>query len=394
GISGGKEEKSEEASSGNVSETVSEATSEAVSEEKSEENSEEKSEEVSKEEKFMPYAEDKSGYLKNEQTENLNFNSITVKAKDFKGTFNNSRIDENGRLTMELKDDVYVATFESEVMNVGKFSTMLISWNAVCGNGKIAVLVSYEAEDGTWSDYFSYGSWTDKDKGSTSKSVTNDFGKMNVDTFIPSKATTGNIKFKITINRSGDNIPVIENITISTPEMNCASPAEYPESAWVKVPMRSQNAPENGADGGVMCSATTVAMALEYLGCNQTTYETAMGTWDKEFGGYGNWLFSAAEAAAHGYYSFCDFYTEDMMKYALSKGYALGCSTYLTSSGHIVLVVGYETIDGDDYYIVNYPNVKPSEVKVTRYTCEYFNSVWMKDEYNKTGVVYVFQGQY
>ena len=143
-----------------------------------------------------------------------------------------------------------------------------------------------------------------------------------------------------------------------------------------------------------MCSATTVAMALEYLGEKITTVEAGKGTWDKEFSGYGNWLFAVATASSYGYYAFCDFYDEDMMKYALSKGYSIGCSTYLTDSGHIVLVVGYEVVDGVEYYIVNDPNVKSASPSVTKYTCEYFNSVWLKNEYNSLGVVYVFQGQY
>ncbi len=342
----------------------------------------------------IKYTEDKSGYLENTVTNSLNFNSKTIKAKDFSGVHSGTKLDGEGRLTLQLADGLYSGYFESNVMNVGSFGTMLISWNALCGDGKIEVLVSYEATGGSWSDYFSYGVWSDKNYTSTSKSVNNSFGKMNVDTFVPSKTTTGNIKYKIIFTRVGDHIPVVENITISTPTMGTSSPGTYPSYAWNKVPMRSQHAPENGADGGVMCSATTAAMALEYLGYYQTTYETAMGTWDVEFEGYGNWLFSSAEAAAHGYFTFCDFYTEDMMKYALSKGYVLGCSTYLTSSGHIVLVVGYETVDGVDYYIVNDPNVSASNPQVTRYTCEYFNSVWIKNSFNNTGVVYVFQGQY
>jgi hypothetical protein len=217
---------------------------------------------------------------------------------------------------------------------------------------------------------------------------------MNVDTFIPAKETSGNIKVKITFLREGDYVPVLENITIATPEMHTATPDAYPVSHYNDVPMRSQHAPENGKDGGVMCSATTSAMALEYLGYKQSTYETAMGTWDIEFAGYGNWLFSVAEVGAKGYYAFCDFYTEAMMKYALSKGYAVGCSTYLTSSGHVVLVVGYEVVDGIEYYIVNDPNVKSEKPEATRYTCEYFNSVWLKSEYKNIGVVYVYQGQY
>lgn len=362
--------------------------------ESSSKESSETSKEASKEESFMAYVEDKSGYLTDQQTKKLNFNSVTLKAKDFKGVFTSCYIDENGRLTLENKDGVYFGSFESNVINVGAFKTMLVSWNSVCGNGKIEVLVSYETSDGVWSDYFSYGMWTDKDYFATSKSVANDFGKMNVDTLTVSKTATGNIKLKINITKSGDNIPVLENVTIATPEMKTALPDSYPDSFYNNVPMRSQYAVENGEDGGVMCSATTVAMALEYLGFNETTVDAGKGTWDKEFGGYGNWLFAVAEASSHGYFAFCDFYTEDMMKYALSQGCSIGCSTYLTSSGHIVLVVGYEVVDGVEYYIVNDPNVKADNPQVTKYTCEYFNSLWIKNEYNNTGVVYVFQGKY
>ncbi len=374
---GGSEEKSEA-----PSEVVSEITSEAVSEE------------VSKEEVFSPYAEDKSGYLSNTQTENLNFNSVTIKAKDFKGTFTKAIIDSNGRLTMDVATDEFFASFESDEIEVGKFDTMLISWNAVAGNGKTTTFVSFECADGTWSPYFSFGTWSDKDGVSTSKSTSNEFGDMNVDTLVTSKETTGKIKVKITFNKSGIYVPVVENITIATSTMKEASSLTYPESHINEVPLRSQLAPENGADGGVMCSSTTVAMGLEHMGTKQTTFDTAMGTYDKEFGGYGNWLFSVAEAASHGYYTFCDFYSPEQMKYALSKGYVIGCSTNLTPSGHLVLVVGYETIDGVDYYVVNDPSVEPSKVEVSRYTCEYFDSVWLKEEFNNKGVVYVFQGKY
>ena len=393
----GKEDNSSEAGKQSeevLTEASSEAVSEGQSEEESEAVSEEKSEETSEEEEFMAYKEDKSGYLKNETTENLNFNSVTVKAKDFKGTFKDLHIDENGRLAMDEDEKLYYGSFESDVMNVGKFDTMLISWNAVAGDGKVQVFVSYEATDGTWSNYFTFGTWSDKKNVSTSKSTSDAFGKMNVDTFTTKKQATGNIKFKINLLRNGKYRPVLENITIATPQMKSATPDEYPETSIIEVPMRSQHAPENGSKGNVMCSATTVAMALEHLGYKQSTYDTAMGTYDIEYDGYGNWLFSVAEAASKGYYTFCDFYTEDMMKYALSKGYTIGCSTKLTSSGHVVLVTGYTVINGVEYYLVNDPNVNTSKVEVTKYTCEYFNSVWLKSSFDNLGVVYVFQGQY
>ena len=130
----GGEEKSEA-----PSEVVSEVTSEAVSEEVSEE--------VSTEEVFNPYAEDKSGYLSNTQTENLNFNSVTIKAKDFKGTFTKTIIDSNGRLAMDVATDEFFASFESDEIEVGKFDTMLISWNAVAGNGKTVAEQNGRAED-------------------------------------------------------------------------------------------------------------------------------------------------------------------------------------------------------------------------------------------------------
>ncbi len=391
----GKDDATSTETSTETSAEVSEMSSEGLSEDLSEETSEMSSEETSKaDDEFTPYSEDKSGYLTGKETNDVNFNSITIQSRFFRGTHDKTFLDGNNRLTLSKEDGVFVGVFESNSLNVGAFDTMLVSWNAICGDGKVAVSVSYECTDGTWSDYFSFGTWSDKNNTSTSKSTSDEYGKMNVDTFTTKKTATGNIKYKIVITRNGDHIPVLENITIATPTMNSSKPTAYPDKTWIDVPMRSQLAPENGSQGGVMCSATTVAMALEYLGYNQTTYETAMGTFDKEYDGFGNWLFSVAEAGSHGYYAFCDFYTEDMMKCALSKGYSIGCSTKLTSAGHIVLVVGYETIDGVDYYIVNDPNVNPNNADVTRYTCEYFNSVWLKSNFNNTGVVYVFQGQY
>ena len=199
------------------------------------------SKETTSEDKYMAYKTDKSGYLKDEKTNNLNFNSITIKAKDFKGEFKNCHLDENGRLTIDVKENLNHSTFESEILNVGPFNTMLISWNAVCGKGKTEVLVSFETTDGKWSDYFSYGIWSDKELSSTSKSVKNEFGKMNVDTLVPAKATTGNIKLRINISKFGKYYPVVENITIATPQMKTATPAEYPTQYNNTVPMRSQH---------------------------------------------------------------------------------------------------------------------------------------------------------
>lgn len=322
----------------------------------------------------------------------LNYHSKTYKIGQLSGTHSGTLI-VNDKLV--LSDSVSSGYFITDTINVGAFRSMLTSWNAETNGGRVEISVSFEVTTGAWSDYISFGVWSSTSGVSTSKSKTYTHASVNVDTLNvnSSYTTTGNIKVKMALTKSGSTTPVLRNITVATPTMalyTTVDSSSYSASAMNYVTVRSQVASENGAIGSRICSPTTTAMGIEYMGTTVTTLTAANAMYDQEFAAYGNWLFATAYAGEHGYVAYCDFYDANMLKYALSQGYVIGCSTKLTQNGHLVLVVGYE----NGQYIVNDPNISSSSTSRKYYDEAYFNSCWFKSDFNNLGVVYVFQGDY
>ncbi len=334
-------------------------------------------------------AEESSEDAKEES--NLHYHTKTYLLNDTAGEMENTRIAGDALCLDEGAENGSYVT----ALNVGTFDTILASWNAETENGTVEMSVSYETTEGEWSAFLSWGKWSSKRGVSASTSPSDKYASVGIDIFTVNKGYTasGNIKVKLELTRNGKLSPKVYNFSITTPQMEkqqtvdaAALPAEFQND----VPMRSQLAPENGADGNRICSPTTVAMALEFMGTKKSTMTAAKDIYDNGWKAYGNWSFAVAYAGEQGYTAYMDLYDRDMMKYALSRGYVIGCSTYLTSSGHLVLLSGYTVIDGVEYYVANDPNVNANDVKRTNYTCEYFEERWLRDSMNGYGVVYVF----
>ena len=322
----------------------------------------------------------------------LNYHSKTYKIGQLSGTHSGTLI-VNDKLV--LSDSVSSGSFTTNTMNVGSFKVMLISWNAETYGGKVEISVSFELTSGAWSDYISFGVWSSTSGVSASKSKTYTHASVDIDTLKvnSSYTTTGNIKVKMALTKTGTSTPILRNITIATPTMaygNQINSSSYPASAMNYVTVRSQVAPENGSIGGRICSPTTTAMGIDFMGKTIPTLTAANAIYDNGASIYGNWLFATAYAGEQGYVAYCDFYNGEMLKYALSQGFVIGCSTKLTQNGHLVLVVGYE----NGQYIVNDPNISGSSTSRTYYDEAYFNSRWVRSDFDNLGVAYVFQGDY
>lgn len=318
----------------------------------------------------------------------MNYHSKTFWLDQTAGTHSGT-VMSGGKLT--LASGSTSGTFTSGVINIGSFNYMVASWNAQTNGGKVNVAVQYEVTGGTWSAWFSWGNWSSTRgvSGSTDSSATH--GSISVDTLEVSSSytTTGNIKFRVTLTNT-NGIPVVSNVSVATPQMAAQSTVgSYPSYHLNNVPMRSQLASANGSIGNIICSPTSTAMALEYMGTYVSSLTAAYDMYDNNWGAYGNWSFAAAYAGEKGYTAFIDFYDVAMVKYALSQGVVLGCSTRLTDAGHIVLITGYD--EANDQFIVNDPNVSESNAVVTRYTTSYFTARWLKSTTNNLGLVYVFQ---
>ncbi len=323
----------------------------------------------------------------------LNYHSALYKASEVSGTHNNTII-SNGKLT--LASGATSGTFTTATQNIGTFKTMLMSWNAQTNGAKISMAVSYELTNGAWSGYLDWGTWSSASGVSGSRNNSNTYGSVDIDTLTVSSGytTTGNIKLRCTLTRVNGNAPLVDNFAVSTPQMaKKQNPASYsiPTAYQNNVPCRSQVASENGSIGNVICSPTSTAMALEHMGTKVTSLTAAKAMYDNVWGAYGNWSFACAYAGEHGYVAYLDCYDVEMMKYALSQGCVIGCSTMLTSSGHIVLMSGYKVVNGVEYFVCNDPNINSASTSRTDYTVEYFESKWLKSSFNNLGVVYVFQ---
>ena len=303
----------------------------------------------------------------------------------------------DGKLT--LASGSTSGTFTTDIIDIGSFNMMLASWNAKTNNGKLSLAVSFQVSTGAWSDYLSWGTWSTSSGVSGSASPNTTYGSIDVDilTVKSGYSATGKVRVRLTLTKYNNGVPVVENFSLATPQMalqQTVNKSALPTSYLNNVPMRSQLASANGSIGNIICSPTSTSMALEHLGTKVTSLTAAYAMYDNNWDAYGNWSFATAYAGEKGYYAFLDFYSTDMIKYALSQGCVIGCTTSLTSSGHVVLVVGYTVINGVEYFIVNDPNVSESNVVRTNYTVSYFESKWQRSDRGGFGVVYVFQGVY
>lgn len=318
----------------------------------------------------------------------LNYHSKTFWLDETAGTHSGT-VMSGGKLT--LASGSTSGTFTSNTINIGSFNYMVASWNAQTNGGKINVAVQYEVTGGAWSTWFSWGNWSSTRGVSGSTDSSSTYGSISVDTLEVKSGytTTGNIKFRVTLTKT-NGTPVVSNVSVATPQMAAQSTVgSYPSYHLNNVPMRSQLAVANGSIGNIICSPTSTSMALEYMGTYVSSLTAAYDMYDNNWGAYGNWSFAAAYAGEKGYTAYIDFYNVAMVKYALSQGVVLGCSTRLTSAGHIVLITGYD--EANDQFLVNDPNVSESAIKITRYSTTYFTDRWLKSETNNLGLVYVFQ---
>lgn len=323
----------------------------------------------------------------------LNYHSALFKASEVAGTHSNTIISD-GKLT--LASGATSGTFTTATQNIGAFRTMLMSWNAQTKGGKISMAVSYELTNGAWSGYLNWGTWSSAAGVSGSYNNSNTYGSVDIDTLTVSSGytTTGNIKLRCSLTRVNGNAPLVDNFAVSTPQMAKkldTSMFNVPTAYQNNVPCRSQLAAENGSIGNIICSPTSTAMALEHMGTKVTSLTAAKAMYDNVWGAYGNWSFACAYAGEQGYVAYLDCYDVEMMKVALSQGCVIGCSTMLTSSGHIVLLSGYKVVNGVEYFVCNDPNISGTSTSRTDYTVEYFESKWLKSSFNNLGVVYVFQ---
>ena len=277
------------------------------------------------------------------------------------------------------------------------------SWNAATPAGTW-LEVGLRARVGSrWTRWYELGSWSSRD-GARRHSVAGQRdarGRVETDTLVlAAPAEAFQLVLRLRSSRAGAT-PSVRLAALALSE----SPARPPKLVggerghWGKtlaVPSYSQMVYPDG--GEAWCSPTSVAMVLAYWqrygGPPEPRVRRAVrGTFDREYGGHGNWSFNTAFAATQGLearVARCASLRElepwvavgvpVVVSYAWGHGQLDGAEG--ASDGHLAVVVGFDR-RGDP--IVNDPAGRGADVRRT-YRRPQLERLWLE---HSGGTVYL-----
>ncbi|GAA1389431.1 C39 family peptidase [Luteococcus peritonei] len=321
------------------------------------------------------------------------------------------------RLTFEL------AQWTGPVVNTGYAATELVaSWNAATPVGT-AVRIKLRARNaaGTWSRWFDMALWGSSSANATSPTRTTYNGQSDAVARVATdtlKAVAGTsltgFQLRIDLLRSKGVTakPVVRQAAVvasTTPQSSTpVSPVGVARSTALAVPAYSQmlhvgHYPAWNGGGEAWCSATSVAMVLDFWKKGASAAETAWvrptphtnpqveqvvrGVWDAGYKGTGNWPFNVAYAHARGLSGFVTrLRSLTEAELFIKAGIPLVVSTSFSSSqlsgagfgtnGHLMVIKGF---DASGNVRVNDPasSLKASNALVPRtYNRAQFESAW------------------
>lgn len=316
--------------------------------------------------------------------------SVMFSANEFKGEYVSVIFKNNGlTLIPGATEGVFIS---DDVSMGGSFQNMVASWNCSSKGGTVEISVSVKLKDGTYTDWYSWGQWSAIKGKSASVSNSDKYGSVGIDILTLNEKCQGTVRYRIDIKKTGNEAPTVYNVTLACDKS--ATKLKAPTTTYKKlnVPYRYQL--DVPTIGGVICSPTSLSMALDFLGePDFDTADTAYGVYDNGEEIYGNWAFNVAYAGELGYNAFLDYYDVDAIKWALYKDHPIVSSIRVTQGqlagsgypnystrGHLICVVGYDNRDGKDWLLIN----DPAHPEVTRILASEFETIYR-------GVSYIVQ---
>ena len=329
-----------------------------------------------------------SDFYKNDV--NLFNRAKMLSANEFDGYFDGVMFKYDG---LTLRPGVTEGEFISSDIELGEFSQLIASWNASTAGGTVEISVCAKRADGTYTDPYSWGVWSAIPGVSASASRSDKDGVLDIDTLqLKNKSTA--VRLIIKLKQTGEKAPVLYNVTLAADTAKGAL-TKTPASKSVKLTVKRRYQMDVPDIGGRICSPTSLSMVRDYYGEKKfETKDTADGVYDNGEDIYGNWSYNVAYAGELGYNAYVDIYDMNALKWALYKQVPVVCSVKIkkgqlagsgypdySTNGHLMCVIGYETVDGVDWLIVNDPAKQQVEV---RYLCSEFEQIWR-------GTVYIVQ---
>jgi hypothetical protein len=277
------------------------------------------------------------------------------------------------------------------------FDNAVLSWNAETPAGTSLRFELRVRAGANWSGWFTMGEWG-ANGGRSVAGQSEPIGGVDVDTLVL-KTPASAMQYRVTLSTtSTSNSPLVRQVAVTFANMSKgltgpALPKGVASGRDLDVPKHSQ-LEEAASVRSEICSATSLAMVLQYWGVDRTVADVYKGVRDQTEGIYGNWPLNVAYAAANGMEGRVErFYGVEQLEREIAAGRPmiisisfkpgeLDGSPITSTSGHLIVVRGF-TSEGD--VIVNDPIASNSQSVRLVYNREQLSRVWLRSG----GIAYV-----
>lgn len=309
------------------------------------------------------------------------------------------------RLAEGATDGEYV----SEIFETEPFEYLVASWNAEVPEGTYIEVQAraYVDMKETWTEWLTWGKWARNIENRASVSEETELALVDTDIFTilgSSGETASLVQLKVFLHSDDPAVtPVLEQVAatyrntlegqeITPTQVYSAYDGELPDAVKIDSPAISQMVREPNI-GNVMCSATTMCIMLNALGEDLLPEQVGLLNWDLYYEGFGNWPFTVAVAGMFGYESYVQYADFDVVKNELANGHMVGLNVKYSNSpngsypylengaskntgGHLIVITGYETIDGVDYFYSTDPAAGSDAGTYRRYRADQLLECW------------------
>lgn len=284
--------------------------------------------------------------------------------------------------------------YESDEIPINEFSELVLSWNVKNMNDSQLVFFIAVGHDNDFSKFHAMGSF----KEDNNRSISTEYDEqlsVNIDTLVNKNENNNKIKIRINITPNNNKDLIIKNITVTTKPLN--SELIYDEGLLknhlIDIDPLQQLSIEK--IGNIICSPTSTAMVINYYGYNYSQEEMAAKVYDYGRKIYGNWTFNVSYAGSlDGIYSRVEYildfskivnYIKNDIPVVFSitttKLSDLDGSIMAFPSGHLIVLIGFEKIDGTWYGIFNDPAEYEDSKVLRKYRMEQVLNVWKQYSY-------------
>lgn len=315
-----------------------------------------------------------------------------------------------------LKSDKLKGAYTSDIIDTNEFNNLVFSWDSDTPEGtsiQVEARVFAKTLDSNgqliekWSNWLSWGTWGTFIKRASGTGTTDDaVAYVDTDTLVikgSNGQTANKIQYRVTLNTNICGVTPSVRLIAGTIRNTFLDPGINKEltydqylsnSMFLDVPRFSQMVRDPSIANSI-CSATSIAMILNYYGTHILPEESAWGVYDYNYDGFGNWPFNTAYASSFGYRAYVEYSTIEGLKREIYDGHPVAVSVAYKNSvnvkadlpvldsapiestyGHLIVVCGFTNENGIDYIIVNDPAAASDEGVRVKYKLDQFKAAW------------------